>query len=633
MTVNSAKVSIIIPIYNTAQYLNQCIQSVVGQTWHNLDIILLDDGSVDDSVEICKKWEATDDRIRVFCNEHLGQGEERNIGIKASAGDYIMFLDSDDYMYENAVETAVKNISQNNADILFFNSMAIRDDGFLFSRRTVNDLVFEGCNNIETMPELLGYYTFLVWEKCYRGDFLRNCSISMENHMCEDILYLAQIISLADKICVIPDELCAHRDDRRGNFSKSYHRFHEVLQIIDMLNKYFMKNGNWNIVRNMLLRVSMEIYKDLVFRIRNNVIGIKKWEQNEFIESLRDSLLSWYGNFSDINWFQNRVLVVGGNNLNKSLDKAWLERPIHLESFFSKRLDQNKDEIEEAIGRNDFLVMDLIGEVESAKDYQIDKDDLLSLIEDIFAKAKQNKVKIFFIKQFLAETYGESKDLQKEFIDIESIRQCNSSLEELYLMIEKKHNNVLFIDMSDYNGWRYSTSGQITWYSPFDYNRIYYGELALRIMRGLHDYYGNTYPVRIDTRIEEPPVSSERFIKWYPILEHEYLKVSNNRMSYKYFADNNVNSIAIYGMGLLGKMLLKEAEASGVRVSYIIDRVKKEKTDSGIEVISADSDTYPQTDLIVVTPVQDYWHIVNKVKSKTDIAIVSLEDIVLYDKT
>ena len=90
------KVSIIIPVYKVEKYLNECVQSVVNQTYKDLEIILINDGSTDESEQECKKAEINDERIRYFYQENAGVSSARNYGMKLAQGEYIAFLDSDD---------------------------------------------------------------------------------------------------------------------------------------------------------------------------------------------------------------------------------------------------------------------------------------------------------------------------------------------------------------------------------------------------------------------------------------------------------------------------------------------------------------------------------------------------------
>ena len=91
------KISVIIPVYNTEKYLKECIESVLAQTYTDLEILLINDGATDSSPQICEAYEKQDDRIKVIHKENGGLSDTRNVGIDQCSGDYVLFLDSDDY--------------------------------------------------------------------------------------------------------------------------------------------------------------------------------------------------------------------------------------------------------------------------------------------------------------------------------------------------------------------------------------------------------------------------------------------------------------------------------------------------------------------------------------------------------
>ena len=113
-----AKVSVIIPIYKVENYLNRCVESVVGQTYSDLEIILVDDGSPDNCPQMCDEWENKDSRIRVIHKQNGGLSDARNAGLDICTGEYITFLDSDDLLSLNFVETLINVAQDTNADIV-----------------------------------------------------------------------------------------------------------------------------------------------------------------------------------------------------------------------------------------------------------------------------------------------------------------------------------------------------------------------------------------------------------------------------------------------------------------------------------------------------------------------------------
>ena len=118
--------SIIIPVYRVEQYLDQCVQSVVAQTYREFEVILIDDGSPDNSGALCDRWAEKDSRIRVIHQENQGLSGARNTGIQAASGDYLMFLDSDDWWSgETVLQTVAERLEKTGADVLSFNYQKI----------------------------------------------------------------------------------------------------------------------------------------------------------------------------------------------------------------------------------------------------------------------------------------------------------------------------------------------------------------------------------------------------------------------------------------------------------------------------------------------------------------------------
>lgn len=113
-------VSVIVPVYNVEKYLARCIQSVCGQSYQGLEIILVDDGSKDKSGVICDEYAEQDGRIKVIHKENGGLGDARNAGVEKAEGKYLLFVDSDDRIHENLVRDTVETAEKNQADMVIF---------------------------------------------------------------------------------------------------------------------------------------------------------------------------------------------------------------------------------------------------------------------------------------------------------------------------------------------------------------------------------------------------------------------------------------------------------------------------------------------------------------------------------
>ncbi len=111
------KISVIIPVYNVEKYLKRCLDSVITQTYENMEIILIDDGSMDSSGAICDRYAKKDERIRVIHKENGGLSDARNAGVKIASGEYITYIDSDDYIEPDNLQTLYQNLKQTGADV------------------------------------------------------------------------------------------------------------------------------------------------------------------------------------------------------------------------------------------------------------------------------------------------------------------------------------------------------------------------------------------------------------------------------------------------------------------------------------------------------------------------------------
>ena len=165
------KISIVIPIYKVEKYIDQCIQSVLNQTYQNLEIILVDDESPDKCPEICDQYAKADERVKVIHQKNLGLSGARNTGMQYITGNYVLFLDSDDYLALDYCEQMIKMAQNENADIVVGEIISVDDDGRLLDDKT--GLHFEQSktmNNAQAMRQLIeqtemkGY----AWGKLYK---------------------------------------------------------------------------------------------------------------------------------------------------------------------------------------------------------------------------------------------------------------------------------------------------------------------------------------------------------------------------------------------------------------------------------------------------------------------------------
>ncbi|MBR1540013.1 MAG: glycosyltransferase [Clostridia bacterium] len=124
-------ISIIVPVYKVEKYLDKCINSIVSQTYKNLEVILVDDGSPDSCGKMCDEWTQKDTRIKVIHKENGGLSDARNFGLDCAKGKYIQFVDSDDYIEKDMIEFLYKNLKENNADISICSNYMVDEENVI----------------------------------------------------------------------------------------------------------------------------------------------------------------------------------------------------------------------------------------------------------------------------------------------------------------------------------------------------------------------------------------------------------------------------------------------------------------------------------------------------------------------
>lgn len=194
-------VSVIIPIYNVEQYLDKCIESIVKQTYSNIEIILVDDGGKDSCPKKCDEWSKIDSRIKVIHKENEGVAYARNSGLDIASGEYILFVDSDDYIAFDAVEIMVKRIEQDNTDIVIAKTVKVYSNDEVSSGDNSNEHYTvitkdEAMHKIGDSKDPLEVY---VCNKLYRKHIFKDFRF-LNLKRAEDVYMLPHIIDRCEKI-------------------------------------------------------------------------------------------------------------------------------------------------------------------------------------------------------------------------------------------------------------------------------------------------------------------------------------------------------------------------------------------------------------------------------------------------
>ncbi len=226
-------VSVVIPVFNIEAHLEQCLDSVVGQTLREIEVICVDDGSADRSPEILARYAEQDPRVRVLTQANAGPGAARNTGLDRAVGKYLIFLDSDDWFEPDFLEKMVEKAEDSHADVTICRAVE-------FDTHTGRELPSEWMLKSRFLPsdtfspqeiaEHIFQFTYgWPWDKLYRLDFVRRNGLvypALPNS--EDLVFVFQSLALADRLTVLENVLIHHRVHRSTSVSNSRHRDPDV---------------------------------------------------------------------------------------------------------------------------------------------------------------------------------------------------------------------------------------------------------------------------------------------------------------------------------------------------------------------------------------------------------------------
>lgn len=242
-------ISLIIPVYNVEQYLDRCLESVIAQTYRNLEILLIDDGSTDGSSEMCDRWAEKDHRIQVVHKENAGVSKARNTGLEIAAGNYIMFLDADDYLEHNAVQVLYARIIKDDSDLAIGRHVDIYPDGSIDDciYRKIQNCCMSACDVFHSAAEKQDKQICVVsWAKLYKADLWKE--IRFPTLICgEDLWVFPSIINQCRKISYVENIVYFYYQRENSALHKKSQRaaLDEISAVLNF-SQFLWKNGYMN---------------------------------------------------------------------------------------------------------------------------------------------------------------------------------------------------------------------------------------------------------------------------------------------------------------------------------------------------------------------------------------------------
>lgn len=233
---NDDLVSIIIPVYNSEKYISRCLDSVICQTYRNIEIIVINDGSKDDSLKILKSYSKKYSFIHLYDQNNQGVANTRNNALKYSNGKYIMFIDNDDYIDKDYVDTYVRIIKQNNSDLVIGGYKRVSDKKVLFSVKPNNS-------------DWVKYTIVAPWAKIYKAKVLKDNNIKFLNYgIGEDSYFSVLLYSKTKNISYINYTGYNWYYNKSSISNSSQRGFNSNIDLIYLLDKLIGITGSYDIM-------------------------------------------------------------------------------------------------------------------------------------------------------------------------------------------------------------------------------------------------------------------------------------------------------------------------------------------------------------------------------------------------
>jgi glycosyltransferase involved in cell wall biosynthesis len=297
MELKMKKLSVIVPIYNTENYLRECLDSLVQQTYSNVEIILVDDGSTDGSFAICKEYESRFDNIILFHKENGGGGSARNLALDYVTGDYVTFVDSDDWIIDKACETIMSLIEEYGADIVHCEVFKEIDKRNQNENHTPSIL-----NKKETFELMLNDRLRSGALKIFKRELINDIRFPLDSSI-DDMVFFSNLIERVNSMVISDVEVYYYRYNREDNMSNTSTRF----------------------VRNVFERY-VEFLKRYEIAVRNNVDG-----QEAYKKAIEHALVFYAHDEVADEWNEQRkqieeyirlnIRTIRANNLISKRDK------------------------------------------------------------------------------------------------------------------------------------------------------------------------------------------------------------------------------------------------------------------------------------------------------------------------
>lgn len=275
-------ISVIVAVYNAEEWLHRCIDSIINQTYTNLEIILVDDGSVDDSSHICDEYADKDDRIKVIHKANGGVSDAINTGLSMVNGEYIGFVDDDDYIVPEMYEELLNAITENKVDMVLCDCTYVDEQGVAIADEISpikKTEIIKPCEYLRRLAEPKSGYYVTIWNRLYKKDVLSNIMFP-KGRTNEDGYVVHSIIKNCNNILVIKKSYCFYTQ-RAASISRnpSPNQYFDIIEALIGRIRFYKEEGYEQLIPSSmqeLYELFMQIRRHYIFRGHKTVKGLRR---------------------------------------------------------------------------------------------------------------------------------------------------------------------------------------------------------------------------------------------------------------------------------------------------------------------------------------------------------------------
>ena len=351
------KISVIVPVFNVEEYLSYSLDSILNQTLRDIEIICIDDGSTDNSLNILEDYAKKDERIKIISKENEGQGIARNVGLDNACGEFIAFVDSDDFIKKDMLEKLYNKVIDNNVDLVMCKvssydneTHVIDDDLWYYSLKCFNGFKKEVFNNLDT-KEFTHLISVTPYNKLYKRSLIEKNNIRFpEKYIFEDEVFFYHVYLKAERISLINENLYYYRTNREGSTVSNIHDkdYSDVIHIFRLIRELLYEINYLDIYKNQVYNRFIHLilwrFSQTAPKYRQNFFNLMK---KDFCEILDDNSNKDFNfKIDNLNFkMKSRALKVLNSKNLKEFEKVDLYKPFSV----IMALYNNEQYLEDAI--------------------------------------------------------------------------------------------------------------------------------------------------------------------------------------------------------------------------------------------------------------------------------------------